>query len=116
MSGRTLYWVTIGGTLLAILFLQNTPEGVLALPGGILSGLLFSGTPSPIRALWLRIRLGSMRKRGGITVEQLLGNEPARPRTQARRSGKSPPLRILQGGIEEDLKNRKPPKDKRYLN
>jgi membrane associated rhomboid family serine protease len=116
MSGRTLYWITIGGAFLSILFLQGAPEGALALPGGVLAGILFSGTPSPMRALWLRIRLGSMRRRGGVTVEQLLSDEPARPRSGPRRGGKAPPLRIVQGGLEEDLKNRKPPKDKRYLN
>jgi hypothetical protein len=121
MSGRTLYWITIGGALLSILFLQGTPEGMLALPGGVLVGLLFSGTPSPMRSLWLRIRLGSMRRRqgsGGITVEQLLSDEPvrSRPAPSSKRGGKTPPLRIVQGGLDEDLKNRKPPKDKRYLN
>jgi membrane associated rhomboid family serine protease len=117
MSGRTLYWITIGGALLSILFLQGSPEGALALPGGVLVGVLFSGTPSPVRALWLRLKLGSMRRRrGAVTVEQLLSDEPPRPRPPARRSGKLPPLRIVQGGLEEDLKNRKPPKDKRYLN
>ncbi|MDF2696451.1 MAG: hypothetical protein K0S65_4834 [Labilithrix sp.] len=117
MSGRTLYWLTIGFAFLSLVFLQGTYEGTLAPLGGILTGVLLAGSPSPMRALWLRIRLGSMRRRGGITVEQLLGDEPASSsRSRAKRSGKAPPLRILQGGLEEDLKNRKPPKDKRYLN
>jgi membrane associated rhomboid family serine protease len=118
MSGKTLYWLTIGLAVLALVFLQNTPEGAMAPLGGILTGLLFAGTPSPVRALWLRFRLGSLRRRskGGITVEELLGDAPARPRSPSKRGGKAPPLRIVQGGLEEDLKNRKPPKDKRYLN
>jgi membrane associated rhomboid family serine protease len=118
LSGRTLFWLTIGMATLSLIFLQGTPEGALAPLGGVLSGVLFSGSPSPVRALWLRLRLGSMRRRqgsGGITVEQLLGDEPSRPRP-SKRGGKGPPLRIVQGGLEEDLKNRKPPKDKRYLN
>lgn len=117
MSGRTLYWLTIGLAFLSLVFLQGTAEGGLAPFGGILTGLLLAGTPSPVRALWLRFRLGSLRRRGGgVTVEQLLGDEPrARPRT-SKRGGKAPPLRVLQGGLEDDLKNRKPPKDKRYLN
>jgi hypothetical protein len=60
-----------------------------------------------------------MRRRGGgggITVEQLLSDDPPRPRPSVRRSGKAPPLRVVPGGLEDDLKNRKPPKDKRYLN
>jgi len=119
MSGRTLYFITIGGAILAIVFLQGAPEGAFAPLGGVAAGMLFSGSPSPMRALWLRIRLGSMRKRGGITVQDLLGDMDgpgSRPRPTTKRSGKAPPLRIVQGGLEEDLKNRKPPKDKRYLN
>ena len=118
MSGKTLYWLTIGLAGLALVFRQATPEGAMAPLGGILTGVLFAGSPSPMRALWLRFRLGSLRRRskGGITVEDLLGDAPARPRSQPKRGGKAPPLRILQGGLEEDLKNRKPPKDKRYLN
>ena len=118
MSGKTLYWLTIGLAGLALVFRQATPEGAVAPLGGILTGILFAGTPSPVRALWLRFRLGSLRRRskGGITVEELLGDAPPRPRSQPKRSGKAPPLRIVQGGLEEDLKNRKPPKDKRYLN
>ena len=118
MSGKTLYWLTIGLAVLALVFMQNTPEGAMAPLGGIATGVLFAGTPSPVRALWLRFRLGALRRKsGGITVEQLLGDDaPARPRSPAKRGGKAPPLRILPGGLEDDLKNRKPPKDKRYLN
>jgi membrane associated rhomboid family serine protease len=119
MSGRVLFWVTVAGAVLSIVFLQGAPEGALALSGGVVAGVLFAGSPSPVRALWLRFRLGSLRRKskgGGITVEQLLSDEPSKPRAAARRGGKLPPLRIVQGGLEEDLKNRKPPKDKRYLN
>jgi membrane associated rhomboid family serine protease len=117
MTGKTLFWLTIGMAVLALVFLQGTPEGALAPLGGVAAGVLFAGTPSPVRAFWLRLRLGSMRRRGGITVEQLLNDDVPRPRSQPKRgSGKAPPLRVVQGGLEEDLKNRKPPKDKRYLN
>jgi len=118
MSGKTLYWLTIGVAVLSLLFLQGAPEGALAPIGGVVAGILFAGTPSPVRSLWLRLKLGSLRRRGGgITVEDLLrGDDLPRPPTTTRRTGKAPPLRILQGGLEEDLKNRKPPKDKRYLN
>lgn len=117
MTGRTLYWVTIAIAVLSILFLQGAPEGALAPLGGVAAGILFSGSPSPVRAVWLRLKLGSMRRRGGggITVEELLRDDRPRP-PSPRRSGKAPPLRIVQGGLEDDLKNRKPPKDKRYLN
>jgi membrane associated rhomboid family serine protease len=117
MSGKTLYWLTIGLAFLSLVFLQGTAEGALAPLGGILTGVLLAGHPSPVRALWLRLRLGAMRRGGkGITVQDLLDDRPSRPRSSPRRTGKSPPLRVVQGGLEDDLKNRKPPKDKRYLN
>lgn len=117
MTGKIFYWVTIAGAVLALVFHQGIPEGALAPMGGIVAGVLFAGSPSPMRALWLRFRLGALRRKGGgLTVEQLLEDDMPRPRGQTKRSRKAPPLRIVQGGLEEDLKNRKPPKDKRYLN
>lgn len=118
MSGRMLFWLTIGMSALALVFLQGTPEGTLAPLGGVVAGLLFGGTPSPVRAVWLRLRLGSMRARtrSGITVEQLLGDDVLPPRSRPKRGGKAPPLRVVQGGLEDNLKNWKPPKDKRFLN
>ncbi len=119
MTGRTLFWLTIGMAGLSLLFLQGTPEGSFAPLGGVLAGVLFAGTPSPVRSLWLRLKLGSMRRKGGtLTVSDLLEGDLDRPRVPAapKRTGKSPPLRIVQGGLDDDLKNRKPPKDKRYLN
>ncbi len=115
MSGKTLFWVTIGLAALALVFAQGAPEGAVAPLGGVLAGLAFGGTPSPARALWLRFRLGVLRRKGtAVTVESIL-EPPSRPRS-AKRSGKGPPLRVVPGGLEDELKNRKPPKDKRYLN
>ncbi len=113
ISGKTLYWVTIGGAALALLFMQGTPEGAASLFGGILAGMLFGGTPSAVRSAWLRVKLASMRRQGhALTVESMTGSD--RPRAPKRKGG--PPLRVVQGGLENDLKNRKPSKDKRYLN
>lgn len=113
ISGKTLYWVTIGGAVLALLFMQGTPEGAASLFGGILAGILFGGTPSVVRSAWLRVKLAFMRRQGhALTVESVTGSD--RPRAPKRKGG--PPLRVVQGGLEDDLKNRKPPKDKRYLN
>lgn len=115
ISGRTLYWITIGFAVLALLFLQGTLEGAAAPFGGIVAGLLMGGSPSPVRSLWLRVKLTLLRRKGHtLTVESITGG-PDRPRPP-KRSAKGPPLRVVQGGLDEDLKNRKPPKDKRYLN
>jgi hypothetical protein len=93
--------------------MQGTPEGAASLFGGILSGILFGGTPSVVRSAWLRVKLAFMRRQGhALTVESITGSD--RPRAPKRKGG--PPLRVVQGGLEDDLKNRKPPKDKRYLN
>src|SRR5688572_18246170 len=116
MSGRMFFWVTVGLSVLAIVFAERVPEGAVAPLGGVLAGVLFSGSPSPVRSAWLRFRLMLLRRKGGpsLTVESITGEVP---RTRGKpRSGKAPPLRVVYGGLEEDLKNRKPPKDKRYLN
>ncbi|MEA2747707.1 MAG: hypothetical protein QOI41_1850 [Myxococcales bacterium] len=116
ISGKTLYWITIGFAVLALLFMQGTPEGAAAPFGGILAGLAFGGTPSPARSLWLRIKLALLRRKGHtLTVDSIVGGSD-RPRAPKRSSkGGGPPLRIVQGGLDDDDK-RKPPKDKRYLN
>ena len=63
-------------------------------------------------------RLGertSRRKGSAVSVESILDpREATRPRAAKRKGG--PPLRVVPGGLEDDLKNRKPPKDKRFLN
>lgn len=115
MSGRTLYLLTIGVSLLSLLFLQGAPEGAVAPLGGIASGILFGGSPSPMRSAWLRLKLALLRRRGArLTVESMLEDAP-RPRTTAKRKGGAS-LRVVPGGLEDELKKRKPPKDKRYLN
>lgn len=115
MSGRVLFWVTVGLSALALLFLQGAPEGAIAPLGGVAAGLLFGGTPSPTRSAWLRLKLFFLRRKGpSLSVESITG-PTERPRAK-RASGKQPPLRVVYGGLEDELKNRKPPKDKRHLN
>lgn len=116
MSGRTLYWVTIGFAVLALVFAQRAPEGAVAPLGGIVAGLLLGGSPSPVRSAWLRLKLALLRRKGPtLTVESLTGTHE-RPRPAGKRGKGGPPLRVVYGGLEDELKNRKPPKDKRYLN
>lgn len=115
MSGKMLYWVTIGIAALMIVFHEILPEGVMAPFGGIAIGILLTGSPSPLRKLWLKFRLSVLRRRGAaLTVDDVLAGSD-RPRPAKRRAG-GPPLRVVPGGLDDDLKNRKPPKDKRFLN
>jgi DNA-binding transcriptional LysR family regulator len=88
------------------------PEGVVAPFGGLIAGLLFGGTPSLARTAWLHARLALLRRQSpNVRVQDILSRKPSRrPRPGA------PPLRVVPGGLEEALKKRTPPKDKRYLN
>jgi len=116
MSGKTLYWITIAFAVLAVVFAEQLPEGAVAPFGGIAAGILLGGSPSAIRSLWLRLRLGSLRRRGGGLDFDAIPGSGDRPRPTKRAGKGGPPLRVVYGGLEDDLKNRKPPKDKRYLN
>jgi hypothetical protein len=105
-------WVTVALAASTLVFPSPPPEGVLGPLGGVAMGYLFSGSPSPMRRAWLRIKLAFYRRQSKSLLEQSLGRERPSPK---RRPG-APPLRIVPGGLEDELKKRKPPKDKRYLN
>lgn len=109
ISGRWLVWITLGFCVLGLFFPATLSEGVVAPFGGFIAGLLLAGSPSPLRALFLRIKLAFLRRRTGV-VKVDLGDRP-----KVRRAG-SPPLRVVSGGLDEDLGKRQPPKDKRFLN
>lgn len=117
LSGRTLFWLTLGISVLSLVFQQGTYEGAVAPLGGVFAGMLFGGNPSPVRSVWLRLKLALLRRKagGGLTVESITGGKPSHA-ARPKRSSKGPPLRVVYGGLEDELKNRKPPKDKRYLN
>jgi membrane associated rhomboid family serine protease len=112
IRGRVLFWITIGFCVLDLVYPAGMPEGVVAPFGGLLAGLLFGGTPSLARTTWLHFRLALLRRQSSnVRAEDLVSRKPARrPRSGA------PPLRVVPGGLEEVLKKRTPPKDKRYLN
>lgn len=112
VRGRVLFWVTIGFCVLDLIYPSGLPEGVVAPFGGVLAGMLFGGTPSLARTAWLRLRLAVLRRRStAIQLDDVLAPKPKR---RPRAGG--PPLRVVPGGLEEVLKKRTPPKDKRYLN
>lgn len=109
ISGRVLVWITLGFCVLGVFFPGSVPEGMVAPFGGFIAGLLLAGSPSPVRALYLRVKLALLRRKGqrvGLDIDR------AKPK---RRPG-SPPLRVVTGGLDQDLEKRQPPKDKRYLN
>lgn len=111
IRGITLFWITIGFCVLDLIYPAGTPEGVVAPFGGVLAGLLFGGSPSLFRSVWLRVRLALLRRQArGAASREVLALKPSRRRTS------SPPLRVVSGGLEEVLRKRTPPKDKRYLN
>jgi membrane associated rhomboid family serine protease len=112
VKGRLLFWVTIGFCVLDLIYPTPLHEGAVAPFGGVIVGLLFGGTPSLARTAWLHLRLAVLRRRTtSLTVEDVLEPKPKR-----RPRPGSPPLRVVSGGLEEALKKRTPPKDKRYLN
>jgi membrane associated rhomboid family serine protease len=113
MRGKWLLWLTIGFSVLDLIYPIALPEGVVAPLGGVVVGVLFGGNPSPARAAFLRLKLALLRRRSrSLSVADVLTSKPAR----RPRSPGSPPLRVVSGGLEDALRKRNPPKDKRYLN
>lgn len=84
-------------SVLSLLALSATPEGLITPFGGMLAGYLF-GDGSPLRSFFLRMKL-----------KKIQAQTAALRSTPRSRTG-GPPLRIIHGGQKD------PPKDKRYLN
>ncbi len=112
MRGKWLFWITVGFCVLDLIYPTALPEGVVAPLGGVAAGIVFGGSPSPARALYLRVKLAVLRRRShSMSAADVLTPKAARrPRPGA------PPLRVVPGGLEDALRKRNPPKDKRYLN
>ncbi|HEY3816928.1 MAG TPA: rhomboid family intramembrane serine protease [Polyangiaceae bacterium] len=112
VRGKLLFWITIGFCVLDLIYPSAIPEGAVAPFGGVIAGLLWGGTPSLARTAWLHLKLAVLRRRSSsLRVEDVLSSKPKR-----RPRAGTPPLRVVPGGLEEVLKKRTPPKDKRYLN
>ena len=112
ISGMALVWITLAFCVLGLITWRRVTEGAASPFGGFVAGWLLAGNPSPVRRAYLRVKLFFLRRRGPA-VHIDLGD--ARPKTKKPRPG-APPLRIVQGGIDDELQKRQPPKDKRYLN
>lgn len=75
----------IGFSVLRLIAVQQTPEGLISPFGGMLAGWLWgAGTPSPARRLYLKFRYAQLER------------EAARERQQKR--GKRAPFSVIEGG------------------
>lgn len=112
IRGRWLLWITLGFCMLDLIYPTALPEGVFAPFGGVLVGLVFGGSPSLARATYLQFKLLLLRRRAQSRgVRDVLA-----PQTLKRQRSSGRALRVLPGGLEDVLRKRTPPKDKRYLN
>ena len=113
ISGMALVWITLAFCALGLVTWRSVTEGAASPFGGFAAGWLLAGSPSPLRRLYLRVKLFFLRRRGpGVHID--LGD--VRPKAPRKPRPGSPPLRIVQGGLDDELQKRNPPKDKRYLN
>jgi membrane associated rhomboid family serine protease len=87
VSSRGMVFFIIAMSLLRVVAAAPGPEGLLSPFGGMLAGwLLGAGTPSPLRRVYLKLRLAQLDR------EAARGAEAARARRQ------SSPLRVIEGG------------------
>jgi membrane associated rhomboid family serine protease len=117
IKGRYLAWMTLGACVYFVAMNSPQPEGVAGLFTGVGFGALAAGRPSRLRRGYLQAKLFLLRRRSStLRASDVLAPPRAPSPPRRARSATSPPLRVLQGGLEDALKDRKPPKDKRYLN
>jgi membrane associated rhomboid family serine protease len=110
MKGKHLLWISIAYCFVAIIYNSGMTDGVMAPFGGVLVGMTLGGSPSMVRRTYLQLKLALLQRRAGSPLRQ-----QQRPGTRKARAG-GPSLRVLPGGLEEELRKREPPNDKRYLN
>jgi membrane associated rhomboid family serine protease len=116
LRGKTLFWITVGYCVVTVVFPHMAgSEGPIAPFGGVFVGLAFAGSragaPSPLRAFYLRMKLGLLRRKSGGAHLASYGLRPASGK-RVPRSGSGPALHVVYGGLDDDGK----PKDKRTLN
>ncbi len=112
LKGSWFFWLAVGYAVLGVVYWDAQHDtGVVAPFGGIMTGLLLGGSPSVVRTLYLRAKLAVLRKHSAAPPDRPSSPRPSR---SSRQGG--PPLRVVYGGLEDELEKRKPPKDKRYLN
>jgi membrane associated rhomboid family serine protease len=110
IKGKYLFWITVVWCVISLVYGEQTSDGVVAPFGGIVAGLAFAGGPSILRRTYLELKLAILKRRTGSAARPA-----ARASVRKARAG-GPALRVLPGGLEEELRKREPPSDKRYLN
>jgi membrane associated rhomboid family serine protease len=108
VKGKHLFWFAVVYAVAGLIWSADPPEGVMSPFGGIAAGMTMSNSPSILRRTYLELKLALLKRRATAL------RTPPRPTRKARSGG--PSLRVLPGGLEEELKKRDPPNDKRYLN
>jgi membrane associated rhomboid family serine protease len=110
VKGKYLFWASIAWCVIPLIYGEQTSDGVAAPFGGVIVGMALGGAPTILRRTYLELKLAILKRRAG-------GGARAAGRTSVRRArGSGPSLRVLPGGLEEELRKREPPNDKRYLN
>lgn len=96
----------IGASVASVIVRAQVPSGLVAPFGGMLAGWLFgSGSPSPLRKLWLKLRLAQL--------DAEAKREAQARRSRAKRSG----LKVISGGRGDDSEDEpKRGSDGRWLN
>lgn len=100
VSGKVIVWITVGFALLGLVLASSTYEGTTTRIAAVGFAFLLAGTPSPARAIYLRMKLWFLRRRGG-------GAAPRGPAPVARKRGTAS-LRVVRGGLDDEDR---PPKD-----
>ncbi len=91
VTARGLLWFVIGFSVLRLIAVQQTPEGLISPFGGLAAGwLLGAGTPSPWRKLYLKFRYSQLQREAE--------NEARERRGRVKQSR----LSVIEGGRKKD--------------
>ncbi|MGC4088849.1 MAG: rhomboid family intramembrane serine protease [Polyangiaceae bacterium] len=97
VTATGLIWFVVGMSVLSVIIKAQTESGLVAPFGGMLAGWLFgSRSPSPLRRLWLKLRLAQL-------------DAEAKKEAQARRSRAAKSgFKVISGGRDESEDESKP--------
>ncbi|HEX2730471.1 MAG TPA: rhomboid family intramembrane serine protease [Polyangiaceae bacterium] len=95
ISAAGLVWFVVGLSVLRVIAASDAPEGLISPFGGMLAGWLFGGgTPSPMRRLFLKLKLAQLER------------ETQRERRARAKTGKVS-LEVIEGGKSDTRGPRK---------